>query len=177
MDIRKSKSILIIPLALLVIIVIVSLAFQTLKSSDLEGTYWIRVNQGDEVPKSLNTSRFSVRKIESKGFSIVSTLVLVSVKAEESGFKEGDLDFYGSFKKGKIVGMTHYRTKMADCSLDIYSPTKLEVSSDRSEIYGSDRVPQFDPHSCMPWPSSEWTPRNFTLHRIDFEECKINRTC
>ncbi len=170
MEISKLRSILLIPLALLFIISLVSLAFQALKNSELEDTYWIWVNQGDEVPNSLNTSRFSVRKIETKGFSIVSTLVLVSESAEDAGFREGDLDFYGSYKKEKIVGMTHYRTKTGDCSLDLYSPTELDVSSSRSVIYGTDLVPQFDPHSCRLWPQSEWTQQNFTLHPIDFEE-------
>lgn len=170
MDPRQLRTILLIPLAILVIVALSSLAYQSLRSSDLEGTYWIRVNEGEDAPTSLNISRFSVRKIETKGFAIVSTIVSLSKRAEDSGFREGDLDFYGSFKKDKIVGMTHYRTKIADCSLDIYSPTELEVSTDSNVIFGIDKLPQFDPHSCRPLSESEWSTANFTLHRIDFAE-------
>jgi preprotein translocase subunit SecG len=168
MDPRRLKSIFLMPVVLLVIVVVVAVLFQSKRSSDLDGSYWIRVGSGEEVLDKLNTSKHSLRRIEIKGTTVVFKLVSISESAKGIGKKVGDPDFNGNFIQGKITGVTHYRGVSGNCSLDIYSPTELTLGEDSSIIYGSDYLPFFEPVSCRIWPKDVWQRRNFTLHRIGF---------
>jgi hypothetical protein len=170
MDSKQLKRILLLPLILLVIVAGFSLFFQSKRSSELDNTYWTRVNYWEDPSEKINPAKYSVRKIEIKSFSVVSTLVFVGEKSKKSGFKKGDLDFYGTFNGEEISGMTHYRGQEVNCSIDIYSPTQLRLSKNKSIIEGSDLLPFFEPVYCRPWPRDQWEARNFTLYRIEFKE-------
>ena len=167
MEAKKTKMVLLLPIAILILAVMASTFLQNWRYAGLDDTYWIRVNAGEDAPETIDTSRFSIRKIEIKDFSLISTVASVSERARENGFKKGDLDFYGNFVGEKIVGMTHYRT--SSCGLDVYSPLELSLSEDRKAMYGTELVPVFDPHACGVWPQEDWTPVNFTLHRVPFK--------
>jgi hypothetical protein len=167
---KKLKTILLISLLFLVVIAFLSLSFQKRSGDELHMTYWIRVNANENPPEKLDTDRFSVRRLEVKSFSLISTIVSVSERADKIGFKEGDLDFYANFRGDKIVGMTHYRTRLNNCNLSLYSPLELELSGDGTLLRGKDLMPFVDPESCVVFPEDHWHQVNFTLRQVQFQD-------
>lgn len=161
------RYILLIPLVILILASLISTAFQYNRITDLKDTFWIRVDGDEDIPSDIDPSVFSLRRIDSKGLTIISTLEVVSNGARSEGFEAGDLDFYGRFEGGRIVGMTHYKASRGNCTLDLYSPTEMWVADDYARISGFDLLPLFKPDSCQPWPQSEWSKRNFTLYQVE----------
>ena len=150
---------------------VLSSLFQDSEAAKLEETCWIRVNSKSEMPVDVNPVNFSIRMIDFKDSTVIATLVSVSSSAHSKGFQKGDLDFYGSFKDGRIVGMTHYKAETDGCTLDLYSPAEMRVADDARMISGTDFLPLFKADTCNPWPQSRWHSRNFTLYRIENSNC------
>ena len=161
------RHVLLTLLVILVLASLISMVFQYNRITDLKDTFWIRVDGDGDIPLDVDPSVFSLRRIDSKGLTIISTLEVVSNGARSEGFEAGDLDFYGRFEGRCIVGMTHYKASRGNCTLDLFSPAEMRVAPDTSMISGIDFLPLFKPDSCRPWPQSMWHRRNFTLYRVE----------
>ena len=172
--IREPKSALFIPILILAVVLIASVALQKGGFSEIDKTYWIRVNEGEAIPTTMNSSMYSVRKIESKDLGVISTIVAISDRAIKSGFKQGDMNFYGNVVDGKIIGFVHYIGTHGNCSISFFSPMEIilpeQFIDGDTTLAGSDLVPQIDIESCRVFPREYWPKRNFTLIQVEFSE-------